>query len=68
MGGKRQDYQYHPCRGCIHFYGSYEFSKSCNYIFDTGIRRPCPPGVNCTVKRLTRKDQNPLNKKPCGLW
>ena len=41
----------HPCAGCLHFYGRYHNNKCCNYLFDTGHKRPCPPGEECTVKR-----------------
>lgn len=40
------------CVGCVHYYGYYRDNKCCNYIFDTGHRRPCPPGAACTVKKL----------------
>lgn len=39
-----------PCKGCVHWRGRYWGSQSCNYIFDTGHSRPCPPGAECTVK------------------
>lgn len=42
----------HPCAGCLHFYGAYAANRCCNYILDTGKRRPCPAGDGCTVKRL----------------
>ena len=48
----------HPCAGCIHFYGAYRANKCCNYLFDTGRRRPCPPGSACTVK-FCATNQNP---------
>ena len=38
------------CDGCVFFGGDYEGSRSCNYIFIKGKRRPCPPGKGCTVK------------------
>jgi hypothetical protein len=28
--------------------------NSCDYIFKTGKRRPCPPGKDCTV-RITKR-------------
>lgn len=40
-----------PCKGCIHYYGAYAINQCCNYIFDVGHRRPCPPGTECTVKK-----------------
>lgn len=42
----------HPCTGCRYFRGDFEYNRCCNYIFDTGHRRPCPPGEGCTVKEL----------------
>ena len=47
MTGKKQ---HHPCCGCAHFYGAYRGNKCCNYLFDTGKLRPCPPGAACTVR------------------
>lgn len=41
-----------PCKGCIYH------SNVCNYLFDTGHRRPCPPGKACTVK-TTRNQKRP---------
>ena len=38
-----------PCEGCLHWYGAYLFARCCNYIFDMGNSRPCPPGRDCTV-------------------
>lgn len=53
----------HPCEGCLHFYGAYKHNRCCNYMFDTGHRRPCPPGDQCTVKRpITCKKDLRLRK------
>ena len=41
----------HPCDGCEWFYAVYAVNRCCNYLLDTGRRRPCPPGKGCTVKR-----------------
>lgn len=41
------------CIGCRYYYGSYDVM--CNYILETGQRRPCPPGKGCTVRKPTRK-------------
>lgn len=41
------------CEGCVYYKGEYEMNLCCNYMLDTGKRRPCPPGKGCTVK--TRK-------------
>lgn len=40
----------HPCKNCRYWYGSYDGSRCCNYIFDIGKPRPCPPGDACTVR------------------
>ena len=53
----------HPCEGCLHFYGAYKHNRCCNYMFDTGKRRPCPGGAECTVKRpITCKKDLRLRK------
>jgi len=49
-GRKKTRLREHPCKGCVHWYGAYPYGISCNYIFDTGHRRPCEPGENCTVR------------------
>jgi hypothetical protein len=38
------------CEGCVYYKGDFDVNKCCNYFLDTGIRRPCPPGKDCTVK------------------
>lgn len=43
-----------PCEGCLHWYSAYENNRCCNYIFDVGHRRPCPPGAKCTEYRKYR--------------
>lgn len=40
----------HPCFGCFHWRGETYGGMTCNYIFDEGHRRPCPPGADCTVR------------------
>lgn len=47
----------HPCEGCFHWRGWVWGSMCCNYIFDTGHRRPCEPGEDCTVKRPRGKPE-----------
>lgn len=60
-----------PCEGCIHAVSvakskglngrTYEL-KCCNYILDTGRKRPCPPGKDCTVKEIgDRKKMVPFD-------
>lgn len=43
------------CVGCWYFFGYYEGSRCCNYIFVRGEKRPCPPGKDCTVKKKERR-------------
>ena len=43
------------CEGCIYWGGDYQTNRSCNYIFQTGHRRPCPPGKDCTVKIIGKR-------------
>lgn len=53
----------HPCEGCVHFYGAYRYNRCCNYLFDTGNRRPCPAGEECTVRHdITCKEDLRLRK------
>lgn len=51
------------CRGCYHYKPFYWMSNTqqwyCDYIGDTGQKRPCPPGPGCTC--YTR--QKPNRKK-----
>lgn len=39
------------CVGCWYFFGYYEGSRCCNYIFVSGEKRPFPPGKDCTERR-----------------
>lgn len=55
------------CAGCLHFYGDYENNRCCNYIFDVGHRRPCPPGKACTVKRPIRSVKELKLRKARGF-
>lgn len=41
----------HPCNGCDFFYAEYAVNRCCNYLLDTGRRRPCAFGEGCTVKQ-----------------
>lgn len=52
----------HPCSGCSHFYGYNNNVRCCNYLFDTGSLRPCPPGRDCTV-RLNGKHRRGQKQK-----
>ena len=42
------------CAGCEHW-SSDDNCHCCNYIFNMGHRRPCPPGKDCTVRKNKRK-------------
>lgn len=43
------------CEGCVHLCNiANGWMKHCNYIFNTGKRRPCPPGYGCRVKATRR--------------
>lgn len=37
------------CTTCYHWRGFAECARCCNYIFDVGHRRPCPPGDGCAA-------------------
>ena len=56
----------HPCTGCRFFYGIFEYNRCCNYIFEMGRRRPCPPGALCTVKDLSPRIRPDLRRFPPG--
>ena len=39
------------CDNCVYYiYLESIQDKCCNYLIQTGQRRPCPPGDGCTVK------------------
>ena len=57
----------HPCFGCCHWRGEHYNGYTCNYIFDTGHVRPCPPGAGCTVRNedpARRKGNRYQKRKP----
>lgn len=52
------------CMGCIYnqrFHGLK--AGMCAYYFETGRRRPCPPGKGCTVKSTAEKHKNKTWRK-----
>ena len=49
------------CEGCDHL-GKAGFAMICQYILDTGHRRPCPAGAECTVN-TTLKGENEMKKR-----
>ncbi|MCD7755514.1 MAG: hypothetical protein LUJ09_04175 [Firmicutes bacterium] len=54
-----------PCSGCAYYYGNSESDVCCNYLLKTGKRRPCPPGKDCTVRKVSRNKKSKMeeNKK-----
>lgn len=55
-----------PCEGCLHWYGCFETTRCCNYIFDMDKRRPYAAGAACTVKRKYRGKQDLNLRKARG--
>jgi len=51
MAKKRND----PCRGCFYYGGNNDACRCCSYFLITGIRRPCPAGEGCTVKKTKQQ-------------
>ncbi len=45
----------HPCQGCYYYGGNSDAVKCCSYYLITGIRRPCPAGEGCTVKKTRQQ-------------
>ena len=39
-----------PCDGCWYFRGAMDYDRCCCYYLITNVRRPCPPGKDCTVR------------------
>lgn len=59
------------CLDCLHYRAEHAVNLMCNFIFDTGHMRPCPPGRGCRVfaprsKPLKispkKSDKSPQNK------
>ena len=54
QGVKVSDWPAAPgCEGCSYWrtIGCNAGKEACHYCFDTGERRPCLPGKNCTVRK-----------------
>lgn len=66
-GGGTDPGSENPCQGCLHWYGCFVNTQCCNYIFDMGRRRPCPPGAGCTAKRLYRGKRDDRLRKARGF-
>lgn len=49
-----------PC-GVCRYRKNIASTKYCDYLLETGHRRPCPPGAECTVMRPKARDRH--NKK-----
>lgn len=46
------------CKDCIYSTDGSSHEYNCVYILYIGKRRPCPPGIDCTVKReITTKNR-----------
>ena len=48
-----QEQRQKHCKGCVYLGGHPDY-RTCNYIFIEDKRRPCPPGKDCTVKKLKK--------------
>ena len=54
----------HPCTGCRYFFGAWEHTRCCNYIFVAGHKRPCPPGEGCKVKDVVTDGRESMRRFP----
>lgn len=45
------------CKNCKFFYELCVGYSMCMYFLDTGIRRPCNGGAECTVKEIRKKSE-----------
>lgn len=45
------------CIGCRHYWTSNKLMniRACQYILNTGKKRPCPSGQDCTVRESREK-------------
>lgn len=43
------------CHDCSYYRGAWEHYKFCHYYLLTSKRRPCDPGMGCTVKSSRKK-------------
>ena len=63
MSKKKFDWKMRPsCKGCIYHCPS---TVTCDYMFITGKRRPCP-AENCTVKQTGNHRR--VSKKVKQMW
>lgn len=57
------------CRGCRHYFEAadpdcYRQSiPACGYILDTGMRRPCPAGADCTEYRSVPRGMSAYRRR-----
>ena len=57
------------CRGCRHYFEAadpvcYRQSiPACEYILDTGMRRPCPAGADCTEYRSVPRGMSAYRRR-----
>ena len=49
------------CLNCTYYRGVTEAVFACNYYLDTSIRRPCPPGKDCTVRVLRKRGRKKVS-------
>lgn len=57
------------CAGRRYFFGYYDGSRCCNYIFVCEKKRPCPPGKDCTERReKTKKQETEFNIIALSLY
>lgn len=61
--GKETAKKQHPCDGCFHWRGSCRGGFTCNFLFDTGHRRPSPPGERCICRREIKENERAILQK-----
>lgn len=61
MASRYQRHKQDPkCKGCIYLS---ESVGCCDYIGHTDKRRPCPPGKDCTVKKVSKRSGKRTKKQ-----
>ena len=51
------------CKGCIYLTFLNGYVGCCNYLFQVGKRRPCPPGKDCTAKETKKRKKEKKDGK-----
>lgn len=59
---KRADMDY--CRKCIH-HGNFDHCVLCEYMYQTGHRRGCKPGVGCEKRETVAKRSGGTGEREC---